>query len=57
MHGVQSRVKSQLFLTLLRMYYREEESGGSRKEFHIFFVPRKSLLCEKRLKVSSISYL
>ena len=24
--------------------------GGFRREFHIFFVPRKSLLCERRLK-------
>ena len=30
---------------------REEESAGFRKEFHIFFVPRKSLLCERKLKV------
>ena len=29
---------------------REEEIGGFRKEFHIFFVPRKSLLCERKLK-------
>ncbi|PSN50584.1 Vacuolar protein sorting-associated protein 33A [Blattella germanica] len=28
----------------------EEQSGGYRKEFHLFFVPRKSLLCEKWLK-------
>lgn len=28
----------------------EEASGPFHKEFHIFFVPRKSLLCEKRLK-------
>jgi len=26
--------------------------GHFRKDFYIFFVPRKSLLCEKRLKVS-----
>jgi hypothetical protein len=25
--------------------------GGFRKEFHLFFVPRKSFLCEKALKV------
>ncbi|KAG1714266.1 Vacuolar protein sorting-associated protein 33A [Nymphon striatum] len=30
--------------------HKEEELGGQRKDFHIFFVPRKSLLCEKRLK-------
>ncbi|CAG2204838.1 VPS33A [Mytilus edulis] len=28
----------------------EEQKGGFRKEYHIIFVPRKSLLCEKRLK-------
>lgn len=34
---------------------REEETGGHfRKDFHIFFVPRKSLLCEKKLKVSDV---
>ena len=33
------------------VFHREEESAGFRKEFHIFFVPRKSLLCEKKLKV------
>jgi len=34
------------------LHCREEESGGHfRKDFHIFFVPRKSLLCEKKLKV------
>lgn len=27
-----------------------EERRGIRKEFHLFFVPRKSLLCEKKLK-------
>jgi hypothetical protein len=31
--------------------YREERASGYRKEFHLFFVPRKSLLCEKWLKV------
>lgn len=29
---------------------REDRSRGIRKDFHLFFVPRKSLLCEKRLK-------
>ena len=29
----------------------KEESKGSSKEYHIFFVPRKSLLCELRLQV------
>lgn len=27
-----------------------EEGSRQRKEFHIFFVPRKSLLCEKKLQ-------
>jgi len=30
--------------------------GHFRKDFYIFFVPRKSLLCEKRLKVSDIGF-
>ena len=29
----------------------EETKGGYKKEFHLIFVPRKSLLCEKKLKV------
>eukprot|EP00794_Sanderia_malayensis_P018179 gene18179-19993_t len=28
----------------------KEESRGSNKDYHIFFVPRKSLLCESRLQ-------
>ena len=37
--------------------YREEESAGHfRKDFHIFFVPRKSLLCEKKLKVGGKTF-
>jgi hypothetical protein len=35
--------------------YREERASGNRKEFHLFFVPRKSLLCEKWLKVGYVS--
>lgn len=35
--------------------YREERASGRKKEFHLFFVPRKSLLCEKWLKVGYIS--
>ena len=40
-----------IFVTCDLYFCREEELGGFRKEFHIFFVPRKSLLCEKQLKV------
>lgn len=29
---------------------REERGKEIKKEFHIFFVPRRSLLCEKRLQ-------
>lgn len=29
---------------------REDRSRGIRKDFYLFFVPHKSLLCEKRLK-------
>ena len=35
--------------------YSEERASGFRKEFHLFFVPRKSQLCEKWLKVGYIS--
>lgn len=31
--------------------------GGFRKEFHLFFVPRKSFLCEKTLQVCLVQYL
>lgn len=35
-------------------FFREEHKGGFRKEYHIIFVPRKSLLCEKKLKVNLV---
>lgn len=31
-------------------FFNSEEGNRQRKEFHIFFVPRKSLLCEKKLQ-------
>jgi len=42
--------------TLADNIKQEERGGGSgtKKEFHIVFVPRKSLLCEKRLKDAGV---
>ena len=34
----------------------EETKAGYKKEFHLIFVPRKSLLCEKKLKVKFIFF-
>ncbi|XP_070555122.1 vacuolar protein sorting-associated protein 33A-like [Ptychodera flava] len=54
-----SNVKNIIFITrpilqlmdfVAQNVHKEEKLGGYRKEYHIFFVPRKSLLCEKRLK-------
>lgn len=39
-----------LYLNFTIPFIREEEVPGPRKEFHIFFVPRKTLLCERKLK-------
>eukprot|EP00058_Branchiostoma_floridae_P026375 XP_002611866.1 hypothetical protein BRAFLDRAFT_123348 [Branchiostoma floridae] len=44
------RPKLALMEIVAQNILKEEETGGSRKEFHIFFVPRKSLLCEQKLK-------
>lgn len=41
---------NQLYYDLFCRICREDRSRGIRKEFHLFFVPYKSLLCEKRLK-------
>lgn len=35
----------------------EEIQARFRKEFHIFFVPQKTLLCEQKLKVSDHLWL
>lgn len=37
-------------------FLSEERTSHPRKEFHLFFVPRKSLLCEKRLKVNFVLF-
>lgn len=34
----------------LKSIFRETESKNDMKEFHVLFVPRKSHLCEKKLK-------
>ncbi|XP_049767289.1 vacuolar protein sorting-associated protein 33A [Schistocerca serialis cubense] len=55
----QKDIKNIIFITRPHLHlmdkvadnvYGEEHSGGDRKEFHLFFVPQKSLLCEKWLK-------
>ncbi|XP_077995309.1 vacuolar protein sorting-associated protein 33A-like [Glandiceps talaboti] len=46
-----TRPKLELMELVAQNIHKEEELGGyHRKDFHIFFVPRKSLLCERRLK-------
>lgn len=58
-HLPPSAVQNIIFITRPQLHlmdlvadniYGEERSSGYRKEFHLFFVPRKSLLCEKWLK-------
>ncbi|KAK2161895.1 hypothetical protein LSH36_108g07122 [Paralvinella palmiformis] len=44
------RPKLSLMDMVAQNVFKEEELGGFRKEFHIFFVPCKSLICERRLK-------
>lgn len=34
-------------------YFRENQDDLKQREYHLFFVPTRSLLCEKRLEVSS----
>ncbi|KAK3088447.1 hypothetical protein FSP39_019326 [Pinctada imbricata] len=55
----QSNVQNIIFVTRPRLnlmeqiaqtLLQEEHKGGFRKEYHIIFVPRKSLLCERKLK-------
>ncbi|KAI0225757.1 Vacuolar protein sorting-associated protein 33A [Lamellibrachia satsuma] len=44
------RPKLSLMDSVAQNVHREEEAVGCLKEFHIFFVPRKSMLCENKLK-------
>ncbi|KAK2193496.1 hypothetical protein NP493_12g08025 [Ridgeia piscesae] len=44
------RPKLSLMDSVAQNVHREEETAGCMKEFHIFFVPRKSMLCEHKLK-------
>lgn len=34
------------------LFSRETKDDLSQREYHLFFVPTRSLLCEKRLEVS-----
>ncbi|XP_064620960.1 vacuolar protein sorting-associated protein 33A-like [Lineus longissimus] len=44
------RPKLELMDSIAQIVNKEEELGGFRKDYHILFVPRKSLICERRLK-------
>ncbi|KAH9503153.1 Vacuolar protein sorting-associated protein 33A [Bulinus truncatus] len=49
------RPRLSLMETVAQCLLKEEPKGGhSRKEFHLLFVPRKSLLCEKKLKEKGV---
>ncbi|XP_059169291.1 vacuolar protein sorting-associated protein 33A-like isoform X2 [Physella acuta] len=50
-----TRPKLSLMSTIASCLVSEETKGGqSRKEFYLLFVPRKSLLCEKKLKEAGV---
>ncbi|XP_052712538.1 vacuolar protein sorting-associated protein 33A-like isoform X1 [Crassostrea angulata] len=49
-----TRPKLHLMEQIAQNLLQEEHKGGFRKEYHIIFVPRKSLLCEKKLKESGV---
>lgn len=41
-----------ILFSVISFFYREEEGSGQfHKDYHIIFVPRKSILCESKLKV------
>ncbi|XP_071092847.1 vacuolar protein sorting-associated protein 33A-like isoform X1 [Haliotis cracherodii] len=45
-----TRPKLHLMEMISQNILQEEQQGGFRKEYYLVFVPRKSLLCEKKLK-------
>ncbi|KAK3587055.1 hypothetical protein CHS0354_014922, partial [Potamilus streckersoni] len=49
-----TRPKLDLMEQIAQNLLKEDQKGGFRKEYHIIFVPRKSLLCEKKLKESGV---
>ncbi|XP_045171518.1 vacuolar protein sorting-associated protein 33A-like isoform X2 [Mercenaria mercenaria] len=49
-----TRPKLELMDQIAQSLLREDQKGGFRREFHIIFVPRKSLLCEKKLKEAGV---
>ncbi|KAL3857445.1 hypothetical protein ACJMK2_012115 [Sinanodonta woodiana] len=49
-----TRPKLDLMEQIAQNLLKEDQRGGFRKEYHIIFVPRKSLLCEKKLKESGV---
>ncbi|XP_041347888.1 vacuolar protein sorting-associated protein 33A-like [Gigantopelta aegis] len=49
-----TRPKLDLMEIIAQNILQEEQKGGFRKEFTLIFVPRKSLLCEKKLKQMAV---
>ncbi|XP_052800544.1 vacuolar protein sorting-associated protein 33A-like isoform X4 [Mya arenaria] len=49
-----TRPKLDLMDQIAQSLLKEDTKGGFRKEYHIIFVPRKSLLCERRLKEAGV---
>ncbi|XP_021346292.1 vacuolar protein sorting-associated protein 33A-like isoform X1 [Mizuhopecten yessoensis] len=45
-----TRPKLSLMEQIAQNLLQEEQKGGFRKDYHIIFVPRRSLLCDKKLK-------
>lgn len=40
----------------LIFFFSENQEDLKQREYHLFFVPTRSLLCEKRLEVRSLFY-
>ncbi|XP_052224605.1 vacuolar protein sorting-associated protein 33A-like isoform X2 [Dreissena polymorpha] len=49
-----TRPRLELMDLIASSLLKEDQRGGFRKEYHIIFVPRKSLLCERRLKEAGV---
>ncbi|XP_070204559.1 vacuolar protein sorting-associated protein 33A-like isoform X1 [Littorina saxatilis] len=49
-----TRPRLELMEKIAQNLHHEETKGGYKKEFHLIFVPRKSLLCERKLKEKGV---
>lgn len=49
-----TRPRLELMEKIAQNLHNEEIKGGYKKEFYLIFVPRKSLLCEKKLKEKGV---